>query len=129
MCFFSCCYLHMLSAFDLKYIGISVCVYLCVCGWGVLTGAGHGGRVAVGAEERGVAVTDCRPVPERVTVWGTLGASRIRRLGLVKTNRTGCRGTDKGSALMTTLTPVTTGHIVANVLIKRFQFSLCCVLF
>lgn len=50
------------------------CANVCVC---VLTGAGHGGGVAVSTEESGVAVADSGPISERVAVWRTLRAACI----------------------------------------------------
>lgn len=63
------------------------CVRACV-----LTGAGHGGRVGVSAEESGVAVAGGGPVPERVAVRRTFGTGRFGGPGFVETRGAGCGG-------------------------------------
>lgn len=65
----------------------------------VLTGAGHGGRVGVSAEESRVAVADGGRVSERVAVRRTLGTGRVQGPGFVEPRGTGCRGTGEDKTL------------------------------
>lgn len=71
-------------------LGPIVWVWVCV-----LTGAGHGGRVGVSAEESRVAVADGAPVPERMAVRRTFGTGRVQGPGFVEARGAGCRG-DRG---------------------------------
>lgn len=51
-----------------------------------LTGAGHGGSIAVGSEKASVTGARCGPFPDRIAVWWTLGTAGIRGQGLVISN-------------------------------------------
>ena len=62
---------------------------------GLLTGAGHGGRVGVRPVEARVTLTDPGALFERVAVGGALGAPRVGRFGLVEADGTGCKQTHK----------------------------------
>lgn len=57
---------------------VCVCVDLCVTSsCGLLTCAGHGGRVGFGPEEALVTGTGCGALAHRVAMRGTLGAAVI----------------------------------------------------
>lgn len=93
----------ILSVPPLLLLGPIVLVCMCAC---VLTGAGHGGRVGVSAEESRVAVADGGPVSQAVAVWRTFGTGCVRGPGFVEPRGAGCRG-DRGGQDADTSTSIT----------------------
>lgn len=75
---FSRLYLQTMHTYAVRVFARALSPYACVCVCvRALTGAGHGRRVGVGTEVSGMAVAGFGPLPERVALRGTFGASSI----------------------------------------------------